>query len=66
MTTLRQRYTQLLAISEQYGEQHALDLTIPCPHRKCTAREAQSCDGQPAGTVHFARRLKRLLMQRTP
>jgi hypothetical protein len=38
---------------------YELDLTVPC--KVCGANAQQPCEGQPAETVHFGRRLTRLL-----
>lgn len=64
--TLRQKYTRLMEIREQHGEQHALDLAIPCPTRRCGAGVAEECNDPQLkpGVVHFARRLKRMLSER--
>ena len=62
--TPRRKYTRLLEIAGEHGEQHALDLAIPCPARKCGAAETEECKGQKPGVVHFARRLKRMLSER--
>lgn len=40
---------------------HALDLEIACPHKSCLVAIGKPCRKLAPRTVHFARRLKRLL-----
>lgn len=57
--TPRRTYTRLLEVAQRHGQQHALDLAIACPSRRCGAGIAEECkDPQlKPGVVHFARRL---------
>jgi hypothetical protein len=39
------------------------DFAIPCPAKKCGAQVGEPCQGLSGNLVHFARRLKRILIQ---
>ena len=41
---------------------HEVDLQIRCPARDCLRGVGKECKGTKPGIVHFARRLKRLLV----
>jgi hypothetical protein len=45
-------------------DEHEKDLVIPCPNKRCHAKEGDECRGLPVGVVHFGRRLYRLLKWR--
>lgn len=64
--TPRRKYERLLEIAQQHGQQHAFDLAIACPTRRCGAGITEECkDPQlKPGVVHFARRLRRMLAER--
>jgi hypothetical protein len=40
------------------GSEWDKDVTVPC---SCGAKRGRACKGLPSGTVHFGRRLNRLL-----
>lgn len=48
-------------ISPATKTDHALDLEIACPHKHCLVAIGEPCRKLAPRTVHFARRLKRLL-----
>lgn len=41
--------------------EHILDLVVACPARTCLSSPGNECKGLEPGTVHFGRRLLRLL-----
>lgn len=46
---------------QQLAEMYRLDLKVPCPAKTCLRLKGRACKGLKKGTVHFGRRVKRLL-----